>query len=1071
MKRKFIIPLSVLLGIFMFLNMGFKGKEEGDDKNTIKKINTNDVFRFIAANQILMWASNNGDGSHDPRTDANGFYWPGGLNATKSAVFEDGLIFGAMIGREIRVNGNTHRQGLQAGKILESGEPADPTDPRYRIYKIKKGWENLPPGPDKEALQKDYEDWPIEDGAPYEDIDGDGKPTPGVDLPKFLGDEVLWYVANDMDPNRSTFTYGTLPMGLEFQTTIFAFNRTGDLGDMIFKKYVIINKGQNLLRDMIVGYWSDTDLGDAEDDFTGCDTSLSLGYTWNGDNDDGGGSGAAYGTPPPAMGYDFFQGPIVEAGPTDSAKFLGSYRKGYRNLGMTAFVLYINTNLYPWVDPDQGVPSGSIQFYNYLQGMVWDGSPFIDPHTLDTTVFVLTGDPETGTGWYEGDGWPGGPAPGDRRHVMASGKFDFAPQDTQEVVVGLLIARGLNNLNSVTELKRKDLAAQIAYDLDFNITDPPPTPKLSAYAGNKLVSLWWETNSESYDAGDPLIYGQGYDDTTYTFQGYRIWQYRDLSGTDPRLIGIYDLEDTLKVIYDYATINGISTLVPVMVLENKGLLRSFKVTSNAYTNADLYNGNPYYFGVTAFGYSHNSAGKVLESPPTIIEVLPGKPAIDLEYEFDVNSNVYLNQVSGNSDAIVRFKVIDPDKLTGNTYAIEFYGPDDSLKYRVIDKTLQDTLLTDRTEFITFEKDDVTKEYFVPRLDTLKNPIMDGFMILIQNIGSDSITSSLATKYKVKGVYEVNGPGGQEIDNPANLLYGNFNSTGAYTIKAGKSGASAKGDLVWQTLPNDQTLGYKDYELRFTDSSGFYASGYIAGWSNLITKPDSLGIGKVPFAIWDIGRTPESIAEKLVVKVWDNDNLNPTLAFPDKKWSQLPDGSWEQIFAFNSVFSADSLPITSGSSTPKQYPFGAFVIDGSLPETGTVLRVEAFKPLTDSDVFEGVPTASIVKTELAKSRIDNISVFPNPYFGASALERDQYQRFVRFTNLPQETIIRIFSLSGVLIQRIDKNDTNQYVDWDLRNEDGLPVASGIFIAYLEMPGIGTKIMKIAVIMEQQYIDRM
>jgi len=136
-----------------------------------------------------------------------------------------------------------------------------------------------------------------------------------------------------------------------------------------------------------------------------------------------------------------------------------------------------------------------------------------------------------------------------------------------------------------------------------------------------------------------------------------------------------------------------------------------------------------------------------------------------------------------------------------------------------------------------------------------------------------------------------------------------------------------------------------------------------------------------------------------------------------------------------------------------------------------LRVTSFKPLTNGDIFEGVPVAPKENVDLAKSQIDNISVFPNPYFGANALERDQYQRFVRFTNLPHQAMIRLFNLSGVFIQRIDKDDTNQYVDWDLRNRDGLPVASGIYIAYLEMPGIGTKIMKIAVIMEQQYIDRL
>src|SRR4030067_2113158 len=163
------------------------------------------------------------------------------------------------------------------------------------------------------------------DGARYVVVDGDSKYPPGVDQPNFVGDEVLWYVANDMDPSRSTYTYGTLPMGLEQQMTAFAFNRTGDLGDMVFKKYVIINKGSLTLKDMYFGYWTDTDMGDTNDDYTGCDTVLSLGYTYNGDNNDAG----YYGANPPAVGYDFFQGPIVPATPTDSAKFLSSWSKGF----------------------------------------------------------------------------------------------------------------------------------------------------------------------------------------------------------------------------------------------------------------------------------------------------------------------------------------------------------------------------------------------------------------------------------------------------------------------------------------------------------------------------------------------------------------------------------------------------------------------------------------------------------------------------------------------------------------------------------------------------------------------
>ena len=42
-----------------------------------------------------------------------------------------------------------------------------------------------------------------------------------------------------------------------------------------------------------------------------------------------------------------------------------------------------------------------------MQGLVVNGDPIIDPISKDTTVYPLYGDPNVGTGWYEGPGWPG----------------------------------------------------------------------------------------------------------------------------------------------------------------------------------------------------------------------------------------------------------------------------------------------------------------------------------------------------------------------------------------------------------------------------------------------------------------------------------------------------------------------------------------------------------------------------------------------------------------------------------------------------------------------------------------
>ncbi len=149
-----------------------------------------------------------------------------------------------------------------------------------------------------------------------------------------------------------------------------------------------------------------------------------------------------------------------------------------------------------------------------------------------------------------------------------------------------------------------------------------------------------------------------------------------------------------------------------------------------------------------------------------------------------------------------------------------------------------------------------------------------------------------------------------------------------------------------------------------------------------------------------------------------------------------------------------------------------VFEGGTPAEGSVVRVEAWQPLSKGDVFEGKAVGpTLGDVTIAKNNMDNISVFPNPYFGANELERDKYQRFMRFTNLPVQASIRIFTIGGIFIAKIDKDPGTQYVDWNLRNKDGLPVASGIYLAYIDMPGIGSKVMKLAVIMETQYIDRL
>jgi hypothetical protein len=61
-----------------------------------------------------------------------------------------------------------------------------------------------------------------------------------------------------------------------------------------------------------------------------------------------------------------------------------------------------------------------------------------------------------------------------------------------------------------------------------------------------------------------------------------------------------------------------------------------------------------------------------------------------------------------------------------------------------------------------------------------------------------------------------------------------------------------------------------------------------------------------------------------------------------------------------------------------------------------------------------------------------------------------------------------------VRTIEKDNASEFQRWDLLNHDGLPVASGMYIAHIEvtLPTDGStaeKILKFAIIQEQEVLD--
>jgi len=101
---------------------------------------------------------------------------------------------------------------------------------------------------------------------------------------------------------------------------------------------------------------------------------------------------------------------------------------------------------------------------------------------------------------------------------------------------------------------------------------------------------------------------------------------------------------------------------------------------------------------------------------------------------------------------------------------------------------------------------------------------------------------------------------------------------------------------------------------------------------------------------------------------------------------------------------------------------------------------------------------IGNNEQANNALDLIRVVPNPYYAFSSYEENQLDNRVKITNLPERCTVDIYSTNGTLVRRFKKDETNTYLDWDLKNHANIPIASGIYYIHIDAPGIGETTIK-------------
>lgn len=794
MKQHFIVTTIVLVAIICgSANSGVEQQKQKSIFDFKKQTSPQSPLiidrKKLDANRISAWLRNDGEFYSDHATHGPGFEWPKGnrLHAIFSSAFWIGARVQTSTIKETRVVTAGHfGSEYRPGRIMPDGSAENFTLPHLRVYQVR-------PLLDSPTSNPDYAEWPIDQGAPWIDIDSDGNWNPNIDKigiqwpsgPEYP-DMIQFYVYNDADETYHSWIWGrSKPLGIEVRQTNWAYQ--GGIGDMHFIRFQIYNKSANILDGTYFTLWSDPDIGDAFDDYVGCDTTHdsrgkphNLGYAYNGNSSDG---SSDYGTTPPAVGYKLMQGPLMHGTHNDTATAFGKKWAGFKNGKISSFNFYCNPGQGGCTFPDWYDPSLFAQTYNVMKGLTRSGKPQIDCNG-DTTKFVFAGDPVTGTGCLNSHLI----APSDVRFTMPTGPLTLAPGDSQEVIYAVIIDRGTDNLNSITRLRNLSERVNIAYENSFKNVPRASLLSQNIYSPPFLVNTFVKDAVQvvatlTNQAGAILGTGNLYDDgnhndssandniwgnwlhsnvdtaaamlsLTITYANNQTLEWKNLL-TGITTIGKIKI-DGFKIIADHINNDGIP---------NPGENIRFKLSLKNHTNynvSDL-NIHPYKLESPHISSFWTSGGRNVSIPPqstsdwipeyyfsiSINQNTPTLHTAKIIFQFsDDKENSWLDTMSflvqaftyppidrnttliaGNSEGNFGVSLVDYSQLKDNKYKITIHKPSpDTIKFSLINEQTGDSLLKKHRLPETYDVHDI--------------PVTEGFRITKGNY----VTKHGAKKY-------------------------------------------------------------------------------------------------------------------------------------------------------------------------------------------------------------------------------------------------------------------------------------------------------------------------------------
>jgi hypothetical protein len=607
-------------------------------------------------------------------------------------------------------------------------------------------------------------------------------------------------------------------------------------------------------------------------------------------------------------------------------------------------------------------------------------------------------------------------APGEYDLFVSSSLFPLKSGDVQPFSMAVILVNGpINDPGWAirrNEVLKKRGRAQQTYENNYRFATAPPAPIVTAIGGNNKVTLYWDNAAESsYDNFLANVGGDG-----HNFEGYRIYRSSDPAFADALTItngtgslqfmspiAIFDLKDGISG-FDSLGIDGIHYNLG----NDSGLQHSF-------IDNTVKNGFTYYYAVVSYSKGFSSGGILpAESPirvnlksdgsvilgPNVARIVP--EASSAGY---VNSTLgTIKLVQGATTSTVGYDLVDPHAVLNNhNYYLIFK---DTL---IVTPGSPDTLTT-KNYTLTDSTTNKVLIYQNPQLSGVyEQPIIDGFRLNFTNAPSvevDTTTSKWNVTNVPKFVFEKYvAPGG---------ISGELRPDD-YKVFFGNVGMDTSTSIVYATVnfPSEPV----NFRVFNTTTNKYIKFGFLD-----LDKSDGAG--------------------KLSAK-----------------------GSKKDRIVFLEPNSKDSLVVT--------WWFYLSVEPDSVqenPQPGDTAYVKLLKPFLSTDIFKFTTSTQNVDKNLARVQMDNIKVVPNPYLGSAQWEnKNPYSsgrgpRSLHFTHLPAQCTIRIFTVDGALVQTLEHSTPidDGTEDWNMLSKDKLSISYGVYIAYVDAPGIGSKVVKFAVI---------